>query len=70
LKMKENKESKSDILNGYICKKPIYRMTPFGREITDILLAVNRHYNKSDYIPCITWEEMQGFLKVFQLVTI
>ncbi len=42
-------------LNGYICKKPIYRMTPFGREITDILLAVNRHYNKSDYIPCITW---------------
>ena len=42
-------------LNGDICKKPIYRMTPFGREITDILLAVNRHYNKSDYIPCITW---------------
>lgn len=42
-------------LNGYICKKPIYRMTPFGREITDILLAVNRSYNKSDYIPCISW---------------
>ena len=42
-------------LNGYICKKPIYRKTPLGREITDILLAVNRSYNKSDYIPCIAW---------------
>jgi len=42
-------------LNGFICKKPIYRTTPFGREITDILLAVNRPYNKSDYIPCISW---------------
>ena len=43
------------ILNGFICKKPIYRQTPFGREISDILLAVNRAYNKSDYIPCIAW---------------
>ena len=43
------------ILTGYICKTPIYRQTPFGREIADILLAVNRAYNKSDYIPCITW---------------
>lgn len=42
-------------LNGFICKKPVYRTTPFGREITDILLAVNRPYNKSDYIPCIAW---------------
>lgn len=42
-------------LNGFICKRPIYRTTPFGREITDILLAVNRPYNKSDYIPCIAW---------------
>ena len=42
-------------LDGYICKKPIYRTTPFGREITDILIAVNRSYNKSDYIPCIAW---------------
>jgi single-stranded DNA-binding protein len=42
-------------LNGFICKKPIYRTTPFGREISDILLAVNRPYNKSDYIPCIAW---------------
>ena len=43
------------ILDGFICKKPIYRTTPFGREIADILLAVNRAYNKSDYIPCIAW---------------
>lgn len=42
-------------LDGYICKNPIYRKTPLGREITDILLAVNRPYGKSDYIPCIVW---------------
>ena len=42
-------------LDGYICKKPVYRTTPFGREIADLLLAVNRPYNKSDYIPCIAW---------------
>ena len=42
-------------LTGFICKPPIYRQTPFGREITDILIAVNRAYNKSDYIPCIAW---------------
>lgn len=42
-------------LDGYICKEPVYRTTPFGREITDLLIAVNRPYNKSDYIPCIAW---------------
>ena len=54
---KPSKENTSNevILDGYICKKPIYRKTPFGREISDILLAVNRAYNKSDYIPCIAW---------------
>jgi len=51
---KEN-TSNEVILDGFICKKPIYRKTPFGREISDILLAVNRAYNKSDYIPCIAW---------------
>ena len=56
----EFKPSKENVSNevtliGYICKKPIYRKTPFGREIADILLAVNRAYNKSDYIPCIAW---------------
>lgn len=42
-------------LDGYICKEPEYRETPLGREITDILLAVNRKYGKSDYIPCVAW---------------
>lgn len=42
-------------LDGYICKEPIYRKTPLGREIADLLLAVNRSYGKSDYIPCICW---------------
>ena len=42
-------------LDGYICKEPVYRTTPFGREITDMLIAVNRPYNKSDYIPSIAW---------------
>ena len=49
---KENKPTQI-YLDGYICKEPIYRMTPLGREIADILLAVNRAYGKSDYIPCI-----------------
>lgn len=51
----EIKNPNEIFLDGYICKKPVYRVTPFGREITDILLAVNRAYNKSDYIPCIAW---------------
>ena len=65
VKFAENQEEEIEVskdfisnevtLNGYICKKPIYRQTPFGREISDILLAVNRAYNKSDYIPCIAW---------------
>lgn len=42
-------------LDGYICKQPNYRETPLGWEIADILLAVNRPYGKSDYIPCIAW---------------
>ncbi len=49
------------VLVGYLCKKPIYRQTPFGREISDILLAVNRAYNKSDYIPCISWGRTARF---------
>lgn len=50
-----NKNPNQVSLNGYVCKQPIYRKTPFGREIADVLLAVNRSYNKSDYIPCIIW---------------
>ncbi len=54
-KEETKKVSNEVTLLGYICKKPIYRQTPFGREIADILLAVNRAYNKSDYIPSIAW---------------
>lgn len=56
-------------LNGYICKKPIYRQTPFGREIADILLAVNRAYSKSDYIPCIAWGRTARFCENMEVGT-
>lgn len=48
-------------LTGYVCKPPVYRTTPFNREICDVLLAVNREYNKSDYIPCIVWGRSARF---------
>ena len=51
----ENEKTNQIFLDGYICKEPIYRKTPLGREIADVLLAVNRSYGKSDYIPCICW---------------
>jgi len=51
----DNANANTIEMNGYICKPAIYRTTPFAREICDVLLAVNRNYNKSDYIPCITW---------------
>ncbi|MEZ4357433.1 MAG: single-stranded DNA-binding protein [Eubacteriales bacterium] len=51
----ENEFENDVSLMGYVCRKPTYRITPFGREITDLLLAVNRAYNKSDYIPLIVW---------------
>ncbi|MDR2047218.1 MAG: single-stranded DNA-binding protein [Clostridiales bacterium] len=50
-------------LTGYLCKQPVYRTTPFNREIADMLLAVNRAYNKSDYIPCIAWGRNARFVK-------
>ena len=52
----EQSKSNQIFLDGYVCKPPIYRKTPLGREIADILVAVNRPYGKSDYIPCIEWE--------------
>ena len=50
-------------LNGFICKEPVFRTTPFKREISDVLLAVNRAYNKSDYIPCIAWGRNARFVR-------
>jgi len=54
-------------LNGFICKQPVYRTTPFGREIADILLAVNRAYGKSDYIPCIAWGRNARYSKTLNV---
>lgn len=54
-------------LDGFICKKPVFRETPFGREIADILLAVNRSYNKSDYIPCICWGRNARFASTLDI---
>ena len=55
------------LLDGYICKLPVYRKTPLGREIADLLLAVNRPYGKSDYIPCICWGRNARFASTFQV---
>ena len=57
------------VIVGYICKKPIYRQTPFGREIADVLLAVNRAYNKSDYIPSIAWGRNARFCQNMEVGT-
>ena len=71
----ENEMAKKDtvtnevVLVGYICKKPIYRQTPFGREIADVLLAVNRAYNKSDYIPTIAWGRNARFCQNLEVGT-
>ena len=71
----ENEMTKKDmvtnevVLVGFICKKPIYRQTPFGREIADILLAVNRAYNKSDYIPTIAWGRNARFCQNLEVGT-
>ncbi|MGL5756813.1 MAG: single-stranded DNA-binding protein [Paraclostridium sp.] len=59
----EAKDPNSIFLDGYICKDPIYRKTPLGREITDLLVAINRPYNKSDYIPSIVWGRNAKFAK-------
>ena len=75
IEVEEETEEKDEITNevvlvGYICKKPIYRQTPFGREIADVLLAVNRAYNKSDYIPCITWGRNARFCEDMPIGTL
>lgn len=65
----ENDKMKTNqiFLDGYICKMPVYRKTPLGREIADILIAVNRPYGKSDYIPCICWGRNARFASGFEV---
>ena len=72
--VEDDEEEKNEITNevvliGYVCKKPIYRQTPFGREIADVLLAVNRAYNKSDYIPSIAWGRNARFCQNIEVGT-
>lgn len=63
--IEESAKTNQIFLDGYICKPPIYRKTPLGREIADLLLAVNRPYGKSDYIPCICWGRNARFASSF-----
>ena len=63
----ESSKTNQIYLDGFICKEPIYRKTPLGREIADLLLAVNRPYGKSDYIPCICWGRNARFASNFEV---
>ena len=63
----ETMKTNQIFLDGYICKPPVYRKTPLGREIADLLLAVNRPYGKSDYIPCICWGRNARFASAFKV---
>ncbi len=65
--VEESSKSNQIYLDGYICKEPIYRKTPLGREIADLLLAVNRPYGKSDYIPCICWGRNARYASNFKV---
>ena len=56
-------------INGFICKPPVYRKTPFGREITDLIVAVNRAFNRSDYIPAIAWGRNAVFAEKLEVGT-
>lgn len=65
-----DKDDENDIyLEGFVCKQPSYRTTPLGREITDVVLAVNRPYGKSDYIPCIFWGRNAKFVSTCDVGT-
>ncbi len=65
--LERSKNPNEIFLDGFICKDPVYRTTPFGREIADVLLAVNRAYNKSDYIPTIAWGRNSRFCKTLEV---
>ena len=65
--VEEDIKSNQIYLDGYICKEPIYRKTPLGREIANLLVAVNRSYGKSDYIPCICWGRNARFASGFEV---
>lgn len=66
-RLEESARTNQIFLDGYICKEPVYRKTPLGREIADVLLAVNRPYGKSDYIPCICWGRNARYASHFKV---
>ena len=64
-------EDRNDILlHGTICKQPNFRTTPMGREICDFMLAVNRKYGRSDYLPCIAWGQKARLLACLDVGTV
>lgn len=65
--IEKSKNPNEIYLDGFICKEPVYRTTPFGREIADLLLAINRAYNKSDYIPTIAWGRNSRFCQTLEV---
>ena len=65
--IQEESKNNQIALDGYVCKEPIYRKTPLGREIADVLIAVNRSYGRSDYIPCIFWGRNARFASKFDI---
>ncbi len=65
--LEENEKTNQIFLDGFVCKEPVYRKTPLGREIADLLIAVNRSYGKSDYIPCICWGRNARFASGFSV---
>ena len=69
LQKEDYKNTNYIYLDGFLCKQPVFRITPFGREITDLLVAVNRTYNKSDYIPCIAWGQNARFASSLSIGT-
>lgn len=65
--VQEDAATNEIFLDGFICKESVYRKTPLGREIADLLVAVNRSYGKSDYIPCICWGRNARFASSFEV---
>lgn len=63
----DNSETNQIFLGGYVCKEPVYRKTPLGREVADLMIAINRPYGKSDYIPCICWGRNARYASGFQV---
>lgn len=67
--LEENENINEVFLDGHICKAPTYRKTPLGREICDMLVAVNRPNDKSDYIPCVIWGRAATFASRLEVGT-